>query len=79
MKKKNLVWIFAFFAMAATSAAVAAEFDKPFQSHWPDGTPYWVVLCTQADECYEDAYKWCNGGYIPLDKQFIPAGGFRFV
>ena len=44
------------------------EFDKPFQSHQPDGRSYWVVLCVQGDQCYEDAYKWCHGPYTPLDK-----------
>ncbi len=59
--------------------AQAANFDVPFLAHSADGTPYWVVLCTQADECFEDAYRHCEGPYIPLDKQFLPAGGFRFV
>lgn len=43
--------------------------DKVFQAHAPDGMAYWVVTCMQADECLEDAYKWCDGPYkgeIPI-------------
>src|SRR5271154_1372573 len=57
MKFSNVVGL----SIVACGTALGADFDKPFQSHMADGTPYWVVICTQADECFEDAYKWCNG------------------
>ena len=41
----------------SSDPATAAELDKPFQSHLPDGKAYWVVTCMQADECFEDAFK----------------------
>jgi hypothetical protein len=66
-------------SILAWGAAWGADLDKPFQSHMADGTPYWVVICAQADECFEDAYKWCSGGYTPLDQKFNPYTGFRFV
>jgi len=50
-----------------------------FQSHTPDGQPYNVVRCMQADVCYEAAYRFCQGPYQPLDKSFYPTEGFRFV
>lgn len=59
--------------------ARSAEVGQVFQSHTADGSPYWVVLCIQADECFEFAYKWCEGAYQPLDKSFTPMGGFRFL
>jgi hypothetical protein len=55
------------------------QFGKVFQSHSPDGQAYLVVLCVQADQCLEYAYRFCEGPYSPLDKSFLPASGFRFV
>lgn len=71
----------AFFALAAcfAMASKAANFGVPFQAHTPEGNSYWVVLCIYGDECYEYAYQFCQGPYVPLDKQFLPASGFRFV
>lgn len=55
------------------------QIGKVFQSHSPDGRPYLVVTCLQADQCFESAYQFCEGPYRPLDKTFAPMGGFRFV
>lgn len=66
-------------AALSLGAASGAEFGKVFQSHSPDGAAYLVVLCLQADECLEYAYQFCEGPYTPLDKSFVPSGGFRFV
>jgi hypothetical protein len=65
--------------LLVTGSASAAEVGKVFQSHSPDGSAYLVVLCLQADECFEYAYQFCEGPYVPLDKQFRPMEGFRFV
>lgn len=64
--------------IAVAGAASAADFGQVFQSHAPNGTAYWVVLCTQADECFEYAYRWCDGAYSPLDATFNPYTGLRF-
>lgn len=65
--------------VAVSSAQEYPQFGKVFQSHGPDGQPYLVVLCLQADQCFESAYQFCEGPYQPLDKKFIPGQGFRFV
>jgi hypothetical protein len=74
MKRAILLGILMF-----TGTAWAAEVGQVFQSHGPNGNAYWVVLCIQADECFESAFKWCDGPYTPLDQNFTPMGGFRFV
>jgi hypothetical protein len=66
-------------ALLTVASASAADVGKVFQSHSPDGSAYFVVLCLQADECLEYAYQFCEGPYAPLDKQFTPMGGFRFL
>ena len=63
--------------LAATTAN-AYDVGVPFQSHAQDGTPYWVVICQQADECFEIAYQKCEGHYVGIDKQFYPMSGYRF-
>jgi hypothetical protein len=55
------------------------QFGKVFQSHDQNGQAYLVVLCLQADQCFEYAYQFCEGPYVPLDKSFVPGSGLRFV
>jgi hypothetical protein len=67
------------FTLLAGNVSSQMTVDEVFQAHSPDGMAYWVVVCTQADKCLEDAYKWCNGPYKPLDGANINTGGFRFL
>lgn len=70
--------------IASLLIAGLAQAD-PYQSHGQDGNAYWVLQCSQPDECFENAYQWCDRGpYTGIDKgQAYLATGvfyqFRFV
>lgn len=74
----------AVFLSAAISTSAQAQVSSSkstpvFKAHAPDGSPYLVVICFQQDQCFEGAYQYCKGPYQPLEKEFNPMQGMRFV